>query len=419
LPTPFPRHSLTVNIEPFFAGLMFLFFFGPHMAFRGMTGPANFLSYVILFFLIARRWKKILYVFTLDPFPILMLGMALTSILWSAAPDTTSLEVRSVVRSTIFGAYLATRYNSKELMAILAWAIGIGAILSLAAGVALPEIALRENSWAGIFAHKNILGYVMTIGALVFLHRLFFTRNRRWIALILLLIILSLLFLSQGKTSWTALCIALSLFPIQGFVNQHYKTRIASYLIFVLLIGGAIVLIASNLEEIVVHGLGKDLNFNGRIPIWQLMVEQGLKRPWLGYGFSGFWTSDAGDFVLGQSWAAASKGLIRFNAHNGYMDTFLQFGFVGLSLYVATIISSITRLVKLLSAEQDTSGNLWMLQSLLAMAFMNLADSFGSLSGTTHWSLFICISLSSALQQARLKRTSSQTHFNQALSSSS
>jgi exopolysaccharide production protein ExoQ len=157
-----------------------------------------------------------------------------------------------------------------------------------------------------------------------------------------------------------------------------------------------------------VDGLGKNLEFNGRMPIWQLMIEQGLKRPFTGYGYAAFWTSDTGLFVVGQSWAAASldEAGFRFNAHNSYMDTFLQLGFLGLSFYLSSILLAIYRLIKLIVKKHDVSNNLWMLQSLFAMVLMNLADSFGGMSPSSQWTLFVYISLSSAFQQSRLQRRS-------------
>jgi exopolysaccharide production protein ExoQ len=397
--------------EVFFTGLMFLFFFGPHLAFANLAGPANFFSYVILFFLIAKRWRKIFYVLTLDPLPILLMGMAIASVLWSAAPNATALEVRAAVRSTLLGAYLATCFTTKEFMALLASIIGIGSILSFVAGATIPDIAISSGEWYGIFAHKNILSYIMTVGVLLSIHRFLFIKQGKWKAILLLVSSFILLFLSQGKGAWASLCIAISLFPIQGFSKGNYKVRTASYIGFVVLIGSAIVLTLTNIETIIVDGLGKNLEFNGRIPIWQLMIEQGLKRPWFGHGYSGFWTADVGGFVMSQSWASANayNPEFRFNAHSAYVDTFLQFGFVGLSIFILATISSISRLVSLLGDRRTTSENLWMLQSFLAMVLMAFSESFGSISATSHWSLFVYISLSSALQVSRM-RQSRQPH---------
>jgi exopolysaccharide production protein ExoQ len=400
------RRTEATGLEFFLTGLIFLYFLGPHIAFSAVTGPANILSYVILVWLVAPYWNKIVYTTTLNPLPILFLLITVASVLWSALPDITSLEVRAAVRSTVFGSYLAMRYRPKEMMDLLGWVVALGAIFSLIAGVLIPQIAIEEIGWAGIFAYKNMLSSIMVIGMLLFLHRILFSGMNRSFGIVLFLLNLLLLLLSQGKTALATFLIALCLFLIPLLVKTNYKLQMALYFAFILIGGAAIILLTSNLESIIVDGLGKDLEFNGRVPIWQLMIEQGLKRPLTGYGYAAFWTSDTGLFVVGQSWAAISLNDIgfRFNAHNSYVDTFLQTGLVGLFLYLGSIGSAISGLVKLLIAKHDISNNLWMLQVLIAMVLMNLADSFGGISPSSQWSLFVYIALSAALQQSRLKR---------------
>jgi O-antigen ligase len=55
-----------------------------------------------------------------------------------------------------------------------------------------------------------------------------------------------------------------------------------------------------------------------------------MDRPWLGYGFSGFWNEDSP--VVQTIWAALDWKAP--SAHNGYIDILLQIGVVGLLLYV-------------------------------------------------------------------------------------
>lgn len=400
------RRPEATGVEFFLTGLMFLYFLGPHIAFSTVAGPANILSYVILFWLVAPFWNRIIYTITLNPLPFFFLMVAVASVLWSASPDNTSLEVRAAVRSTLFGGYLAMRYRPKEMMDLLAWVVTLGAIFSLIAGVLIPQIAIEEIGWAGIFAYKNMLSNIMVIGMLLFLHRILFSGMNRGLGIALFLLDLLLLVLSQGKTALATLFITFFLFPIPLLVKTNYKLQMALYFASILVGGTMVILLTSNLETIVVDGLGKNLEFNGRVPIWQLMIEQGLKRPLTGYGYAAFWTSDTGLFVVGQSWAAASLDEVgfRFNAHNSYMDTFLQTGFLGLLLYVGSIASAISALIKLVMAKHDITNNLWLLQVLVAMVLMNLADSFGGLSPSSQWSLFVYIVWSGALQQSRLKR---------------
>jgi exopolysaccharide production protein ExoQ len=227
------RRTEAAGLEFFLTGLMFLYFLGPHIAFNAVTGPANLLSYAILFWLIAPYWNKIIYTITLNPLPIFFLLVGVASVLWSASPDNTSTEIRAAVRSTLFGSYLAMRYSPKEMMNLLGWVIVLGAVFSLIAGALIPQIAIEETGWAGIFAYKNMLSNIMVIGALVFLHQILFSSMNKGLGITLLLLDLLLLFLSQGKTAWATLCITLCMFPIPILVKTNYKVQVALYFAFI------------------------------------------------------------------------------------------------------------------------------------------------------------------------------------------
>jgi exopolysaccharide production protein ExoQ len=393
-------------IEHFLAGLILLYFFGLNGAFPALAGLDNIISYIIVLFLISKKWKKILYIFTLDPLIILLVCLAITSILWSASPTNTSLEVRAALRSTLLGGYLAASYSPREFMnSIMTWVIASGIILSFLAAAVLPEMAISDGHWSGIFAYKNMLAYIMVIGVLLFANQLIFGKERRLISAFFLIGALLLVYFSQGKTSWACLFISLTLLPITYFTKASYKIRAAFFTMFVLIAGASIILAVDNLEFIVVEGLGKNLEFNGRVPMWQLMIEQGFKNFWLGYGYAGFWTSETGRFVIGQTWASGvldSSGF-RFNAHNAYIDTFLSLGFVGFSTYLLAIFLSTNRLLKLLASRHDSIAIFWMIQSLVSIILMSFADSFGGgISNSSFWTLFVYMSLSSALQKTIL-----------------
>jgi len=98
----------------------------------------NSLSYPFMAIALALHWKQIAYVATRNISLLIFVSMALLSLVWSADLSTTMDINRGLIRTFIFGAYFAARYSLKEQMKILAWVIGIAAILSLLVCVGIP-----------------------------------------------------------------------------------------------------------------------------------------------------------------------------------------------------------------------------------------------------------------------------------------
>lgn len=366
-------------------------------------------SYGILALLISCRWKRFIYVATRDIPLLLLIGMSAASILWSAAPAFTANEYKAVIRGSMLGIYLATRYSLKEQMQLWTWVLGIGAVLSFVLPLVLPSYGVAGETWLGIYGAKNMAACMETLTALLFLLIALNSRKYAWVAWTVFSIAVVLTWLSKAKTAYSIFFLSLFLLPLHKIIKQKYKLRTILLSALLLVIGSAIVLIVSNLEFIVVDTLEKDMQLNGRMPIWTLILNKVYERPWLGYGTAGFWTSEHALYVINNSWAGergtvdiSGEG-IRFNAHNGYLDLLLQYGFVGLSLYTFNWLTVFFRLVSLLTST-GTIECFWILQTLIALFFFNFTDPIGLLSQGSLWSFYVAIALSTALQYERIRK---------------
>ena len=372
----------------------------------------NLASYAILFPLFALRWKGLIYVATRDIPLLLLLVMTVASVFWSAAPETSLTEIRPFLRACLLGMYLARYYSIKEQIRLFTWVFSIVAILSLVLVLAFPAYGTHDGAigtpWKGIFNYKNSLARVMVLAAMLYLSTAMDSRRKRWVIMIGFCLAVALVLGSQGKTSWASFLILLCLFPIYITVKQNYKLQIFLYTLMVLIGGALVIWSAFNLENIVVKGLGKDMTFSGRTEIWTLAIERGLERPWLGYGYVGFWTSDYSLIVINNTWASSDGGRrgeakVRFNAHNHFIDLFLQVGGLGFSLYILTYLIVFLRVVTLLSLTRNIEF-LWMLQFLVGQTLFNLADSVTLLSGDGFWGIYVSIGFSTALEYNRSRR---------------
>jgi len=397
------------RLEPIIFGFLLLWGWDLDLP-SEMSEPIKAASYGILAIFIIPQWQRFLY-FSLRDIPLLILvGTAAISIIWSAAPDFTSIEIKALVRSTMFGAYMAMRYSPKEQMRLLFWVVGIAAILSVVFAIAQPSYgtAFINNrvSWKGILTHKQYLGRAMTIGSGVFLLTAIDSKRYRPLALIgLSLFTVPLVLLSQSRTALIILVFTFLMLPIYNIVKQrHYQLRV--FLLFSGLMLSAIVaiLIVGNLEFIVVDTLGKNLEFNGRLPIWTLIIDKALEQPWLGYGYAGFWTSPEALYVLNNSWAGTENLTgTRFHSHNGFLDVFLQLGVLGLLLFLVHLLTVFIRVWNLFYSTRTVEA-FWMLQFITIIFLFNLADAVTILTTGTLWTLYVSVSICSAVEQNRIQK---------------
>ncbi len=81
-----------------------------------------------------------------------------------------------------------------------------------------------------------------------------------------------------------------------------------------------------------------DSTFTGRSIIWDFAHVEIARRPLLGWGYQSFWLvgPDAPSVVDAPGWVKDMP-----NAHNGYLDTILEMGYVGLLLLVAFIAATL------------------------------------------------------------------------------
>ncbi|WP_169217282.1 O-antigen ligase family protein [Brasilonema sp. UFV-L1] len=389
------------NLEVGVSVIWLLYFMGVKLP-SPFTTLLNALSYPIIAILVILRWKRLPYVATRDIPLLLFIGTALASILWSGDHTMTLKGVGGLLRMLMFGAYFATRYSLKDQMKIFAWVFGIAAILSLAVALAIPSYGIDKEGWTGIFTYKNFLGYTMSLAAILFLLTAFKQRRQNWLVWIGFGLAVSLIILAHSSGSLVNILLLLSLMPLYQLVKQHYKLRVIFLGIVCVLVGVTAIFILGNLETILVDILGKNLEFNGRTPIWTLAIEKGMEKPWLGYGYNAFWNSDAGIYIMINTWSGLRE--TGFNSHNSYLELFLNLGFIGLFLYAISLVIVFIKALILLRYTQKIEF-VWYLQLLIFISVASMADTNFIMSGASSYCcIYISTSLSTAIEFETIKR---------------
>jgi O-antigen ligase len=362
--------------------------------------------YLVNFFLIVLRWKLFIYVVQKNKLLLLITGLALVSALWSGDSIVTLRRSVALVLTTMFGVYLASRYSFKEQLQLLAWTFGIASLLSLLFVIVPPHYGLETKEfhagiWRGIYHHKNVLGRIMSLSAVVFLLLALSGGRHKWFNWATFGFSFCLLMLSNSMTSLVTLLTILVLLPMCKALRWHYSLRIP-FLITVVLISGVVgTFFFSNLET-ALSALGKDITLTGRTSMWLLLIEIGQQNPWLGYGYGAFWLGwDGPSQLLWNSLFSWHPN----HAHNGFLQLWLDLGLIGLLLFTLSFIKASQQAVAWVRLTKTAEG-FWPLLFLAFMLINNVTESVILSPNTIFWILYVTTAFTINVQSERERKSS-------------
>jgi exopolysaccharide production protein ExoQ len=356
---------------------------------------------IITLFIIAHL-RRFAWTATRDKLLLLVIAYVLLSVLWSSAPQVTLRRSVVFLGATGFGFYLATRFSLRQQVRLLAWMLGISAILSVLLALAMPHLGIgtgvHAGDWQGIYGQKNALGRLMAMAAMLFWLALSDPRRNKWVTWSLILLSAALVWLSASATSVVILLGIVFLAPFYRILRQRNTQVIPPLVIGGILLATLIVaVILINAEPLLAYA-GKNITLSSRLPLWRDVLQEIGQRPWLGYGYNGFWTGAEGEAA--DIWN--SFGWHPDHAHNGYLDMALDLGVIGLGLVLLHILSSFRGATALLWRTKTAEGG-WPLAYLTFLALASLTYSILLSQYVFFWLLYVSTTLSMRIQLDRLR----------------
>jgi len=139
------------------------------------------------------------------------------------------------------------------------------------------------------------------------------------------------------------------------------------------------------------EALGRSSTLTGRISLFIICTLLGLRKPWLGYGFTGFW----------RGYDGPSAGVWKIvgwkppNAHNGFLDIWLSLGLVGLAFFLAFFARLVWRTIAAVHFGSPPEA-LWPLSYVLFVFLYNIDETDLLQQNSLIWVLLVgaCVSLS-------------------------
>lgn len=215
-----------------------------------------------------------------------------------------------------------------------------------------PELGRYYDNWTykpyfcGVSTDKNLLGMSLYVCALSLMWLLFDWRSSKpgsrekleWYTL-LFLAITTFWLLIKARSSTALGCTILGCLILAG--TRFPAIRRKARLLGAYSLGMTIVLlllhVTLNLGGVLAQVMGRDLTFTGRTDIWTMLLQEPV-NPLFGEGFYSFWMGDRVERL-------SAKYFYQLNeAHNGYLETYLNSGLIGLTLLVILLVSACNRI---------------------------------------------------------------------------
>ena len=403
-----------LSLEPLFGVVALLFFMGailpvlrnPEHWFMDAraSDPVALLFqvtvYLLVLLLVLSVWRDILAALWSNPLVTALLVLALASVLWSGVPMFTLRRAIAMVATTGFGLYLGTRYDTREQIRLLAFALAISVVFSLVFIVVFPRYGIESGpnagAWRGVFIQKNTYGRYMVMAVITFLclRRL---RGQNMGKLLGIVLALGLLAGSVSAGSYVMMVASILLLVAYQVLRLPRRNLfpIGIAVGAVLAAGAAFVALNSGA---VFEILGRNSSLTGRVPLWHFLLYKIGQHPWLGYGYVGFWSTE-------NHAVWAQIGWTPLKAHNGYLDLWLELGLIGLGLFVLNTVLVLGRGVKFVVSHRTLESQ-WPLLMLNLIVLHNLFESDLLIQNGFMWIVYvaICVSMQRAALAERTER---------------
>jgi O-antigen ligase len=300
-----------------------------------------------------RRWKRTSAFLTVSGPIIVFLLYCLVSVTWSPFHGPAFKRWIKAVGDLVMVLIIAT--DAQPIAALRRLYSRVGFVL-LPFSVVLIRYTDMGRGYTpdgnpmntGVTTNKNSLGlivYLISLGALwnvrsLLIHKDEPNRGRRLVAQATLLAFgLALLEMAHSATPiacfifGSGLILATSLRAIRS-----RPARVHSLFLLIALVGGVAFL--SGGEADVARALGRESNLSGRTEIWQAVLAE-AGNPLIGAGFESFWNANADKVAqrLRNFWQI--QNLV--SAHNGYIEVYLDLGWIGVCLIALILITGYRR----------------------------------------------------------------------------
>jgi exopolysaccharide production protein ExoQ len=316
---------------------------------------------ILALFSLSKRTRQVRTILRANPALIIFFVYCLISLLWADYPFVVFKRwIRSVGDIVIILAII-TENNwvaaLKRLLARVGFVLIPLSILFIRLYPSLGRAYSRGGSpeWTGVGTDKNALGMICMLFGVSLLWRGISTykdrsarnRKRELVAIsIVFIMILYLVLVVNSQTALACFLMADLLIVVTAFGPAFRKPGFVTLLVVAMLSVSFCVLFLG-VGGSALSAMGRDSSLTGRTDVWKTVLPY-AKSAWFGAGYENFW--------IGERLLVFNRLLGGLNqAHNGYIEIYLNLGWVGLILLGAIIVTGYRNIMKGLRVSPETS----------------------------------------------------------------
>lgn len=345
-----------------------------------------------LYFLFKADWFRVIRQIPIEL--TLLLALMIGSAPWSAyATDTISgfsLQLGVVAIALFFTAVFSWR----EIHSIFANAIRViifssflvELVASSSKGVLATLIPASEPQWQqavanaghlfdggriqGILGNANLVAAWALLGVITFAIEIVIKKDNRWISITSLVASISMIVVAKSAGIIFASVAVLLAASVSLLAEGKDKPTRHRYYRYAWSVAGVAVFFVLVFRRPVFEFLGKSPDMTHRSEIWRRVYSLISQRPLEGWGFTGVWVPG----VKPYEGLVVINGESYYQAHNAYLDIWLQLGAVGAILFLTLLVRTFVKTWRL-GVHHSNPLYLWPLLLLITQLVRGITES--------------------------------------------
>jgi O-antigen ligase len=323
------------------------------------------------------------------------LALAGASILWAFKPEFSFIRFSNqmmMLISIILPAMIAARTADLIRGVFFCFVFGsiLNAVLILGSYSVEAMAGSGDAGYPGYFTDKNTLGQFAAMAILLSSYEIYRPSWRRALGIIIVVTGTYLIIASQSKAALASVVLAAILAKLVLFIGKKARVSPAVVLLPLPICYAVLSQMVGNLVNRISWYMYHNYTMSARTDIWDFVNFEIAKRPLLGWGYRSFFLVGSDSPSLVDAW-----GWVRMmpEAHNGYLDTVLDTGHIGLVLFLVFIFTTVHAIGRL--ANRDPARTWLLLSIALFIILENFLESGWMRGGGPLWLMFVTVAVES------------------------
>jgi O-antigen ligase len=312
---------------------------------------------------------------------IIYFTYCLVSVVWSPFPGVAFKRWTKAIGDLVMVLVVLT--DAQPVEAIRRLFTRVGAVL-MPLSIYLTRYTVMGRGYdpdgrpmnTGVTTNKNSLGllaFVVGLSVIWSIWSLLRTKDepnraRRLLSRMgLLTVVLAVLYMAGSATSVVCMVLGGTLIVVSSFGVIKSRPAVVHVAMATSAIVGGVAM-GFGAKEALLGALGRDSNLTGRTEIWRTVLAH-AQNPIIGTGFESFWNASIKTFQTEGEYMFRNIN----SAHNGYIDVYLNLGWLGVSLIVLVLLSGYFRACRAVYRKPEVGGLL--LAFVVTAAFYSVTEA--------------------------------------------